>query len=57
MIKAGDSLLGDCKRIACADAVVQCLFNDKAKNVDFSIVSELGNSWTNEKWNQALSQL
>lgn len=56
-IQKGDTLLGDCKRITCADAVVQSLFNDKVKNIDFSIVSAPGNPWTEEEWNQALVKL
>jgi len=56
-IQKGDTLLGDCKRITCADAVVQSLLNDKINNIDFSIISAPGNPWTKDQWNIALDKL
>jgi uncharacterized protein YbjT (DUF2867 family) len=49
-IQAGDTLLGDCKRDACAEAVVQCLVNDACQSLDFSIVSNQGPALTNDDW-------
>ena len=51
-IQAGDSLLGDCKRDACAEAIVQCLVNDECRNVAFSIVSNDEKALTSEQWKQ-----
>jgi len=50
----GDALLGDCKRDACAEAVVQALFNDNCKNVAFSIISnEEKSALSSEEWTKA----
>jgi hypothetical protein len=57
VLETGDSLLGDCKRITCADAVVQCLFQNQVTNIDFSIISAPGNPWTGQEWNEAFRKL
>lgn len=56
-IAAGDTLLGDCKREACADCIVQALESDAAKNVIFSIVSVDGPAKTSETWESAFAAL
>jgi uncharacterized protein YbjT (DUF2867 family) len=56
-VQPGDSLLGDCKRDACAEAVVQCLINEECRNVDFSIASNDQPALTNEAWNQAFRSM
>jgi uncharacterized protein YbjT (DUF2867 family) len=56
-LSAGDSLLGDCKRDACAEAVVQALTNEACKNKVFSIISTEETALTNEKWTAAFQSL
>lgn len=56
-IEAGDTLLGDCKRDACAEAVVQCLLNDNCKNVEFSMISTEEKALNAEQWTAAFQQL
>jgi nucleoside-diphosphate-sugar epimerase len=57
-IALGDSLLGDCKRDACAEAIVQCLENENCVNIDFSIVSNPNkSSMTNAEWRTAFGKL
>ena len=56
-IEAGDTLLGDCKRDACAEAVVQCLLNENAKNVEFSMISTEEKALSSEQWTEAFSKL
>lgn len=51
-VASGDQLLGDCKRDALAEAVVQCLQNDESKNVDFSIISNEEAALTTEQWTE-----
>ena len=50
LIESGDTLLGDCKRDGCADAVVQALLNDNCKNKAFSIMSTDEKAWTPDEW-------
>ena len=52
-VEAGDTLLGDCKRDACAEAVVQCLERAECKNAAFSIVSNEDAALTDEQWSDA----
>ena len=57
-VAKGDALLGDCKRDACAECIVQALACDTAKNVDFSIVSNDGlPAKTEEEWKQTFASL
>lgn len=56
-LEAGDTLLGDCKRDACAEAVVQSLLNENCKNVAFSIVSNEEAALTEEQWTSSFGQL
>jgi NAD(P)H-binding len=56
-VARGDSLLGDCKRDACAESVVQCLMTDCA-NIDFSIVSNNDKpSLTSSEWTSLFKSL
>ena len=57
-LEAGDALLGDCKRDACAEAVVRAIVDDDCANVDFSIVSnEEKSALTPEQWNAAFKRM
>lgn len=56
-IAQGDSLLGDCKRDACAEAVVQSLINEDCKNKEFSIISTEEKALTEAQWTEAFQQL
>jgi len=56
-IEAGDTLLGDCKRDACAEAVIRCLTMDECKNVAFSIVSNDESALTTEQWSNVFSKM
>jgi uncharacterized protein YbjT (DUF2867 family) len=56
-LAAGDSLLGDCKRDACAEAVVQALINENCKNVTFSIISTDEKALRDEQWSAAFNGL
>jgi nucleoside-diphosphate-sugar epimerase len=56
-IEAGDSLIGDCKRDACAEAVVQCLLNEDCKNVDFAIISNENKALTDPEWTKTFQQM
>lgn len=49
-IELGDTLLGDCKRDACAEAVVQCLVNENCKDLAFSIISNDKSALSNDQW-------
>ncbi|KAL3912523.1 MAG: hypothetical protein SGARI_001112 [Bacillariaceae sp.] len=53
----GDSLLGDCKRDACAEAVVQALTNDGSGNKVFSIISTEEKALTDDQWTAAFQSL
>ena len=57
-IAEGDSLLGDCKRDGCAEAILQSLINEDCKNVVFSIVSngEM-QALTADQWTKAFQEL
>lgn len=56
-VAAGDALLGDCKRDACAEAVLQCLTNDACRNVDFSIISNDEKALNNEQWTEVFQKM
>lgn len=56
-VERGDTLLGDCKRDACAEAIVQCLINDECQNVDFSIVSNEQQALSDEEWTSVFNKL
>jgi len=57
-LAAGDSLLGDCKRDACAECIVQCISQPKPiKNLAFSIISNDQAAFTEEEWTQAFQSL
>ena len=56
-VEGGDSLLGDCKRDAVAEAVVRCLTMDECKNVAFSIVSNEERALTTEQWSKEFSRI
>lgn len=56
-VAQGDSLLGDCKRDACAEAIVQCLVNDACTNVEFSLASNDEKALSDEQWTQAFQSL
>eukprot|EP00527_Entomoneis_sp_CCMP2396_P006710 CAMPEP_0198147110 /NCGR_PEP_ID=MMETSP1443-20131203/33254_1 /TAXON_ID=186043 /ORGANISM="Entomoneis sp., Strain CCMP2396" /LENGTH=290 /DNA_ID=CAMNT_0043811271 /DNA_START=106 /DNA_END=978 /DNA_ORIENTATION=+ len=53
----GDSLLGDCKRDACAEAIVQALQTKEAKNIDFSIISTESPALTTSEWKAQFKKL
>jgi hypothetical protein len=56
-VAAGDTLLGDCKRDACAEAVVQCLINEECKDVDFAIISNENKALNDQQWSAAFQQM
>lgn len=56
-VAAGDVLLGDCKRDACAEAIVQCLTNSACSNLEFSIVSNEEKAWSVEQWSNAFQSM
>ena len=53
----GDTLLGDCKRDACAEAVVQALENEKCVDLEYSIVSNEEKALTSAEWGQAFDSM
>jgi uncharacterized protein YbjT (DUF2867 family) len=56
-VETGDSLLGDCKRDACAECIVQCLSNPRASNIDFSIVSNNKPALSADQWDKVFHRL
>jgi hypothetical protein len=56
-VAAGDALLGDAKRDAVAEAVLQCLVNDACSNVDFSIVSNEDKALNDDQWTSAFLKM
>jgi nucleoside-diphosphate-sugar epimerase len=56
-IEVGDSLLGDCKRDACAEAVVRCLTMDECSNLAFSIVSNEEKALSTEDWSREFTRM
>jgi nucleoside-diphosphate-sugar epimerase len=56
-VEIGDSLLGDCKRDACAESVVRCLTMDECRNVSFSIVSNEEKALSTEDWSREFTRM
>lgn len=56
-VAVGDSLLGDCKRDACAEAVVQCLMNNFCRNLEFSIVSTEEMALNDNQWTKVFQRM
>mmetsp|Transcript_14619 Transcript_14619/g.29976 ORF Transcript_14619/g.29976 Transcript_14619/m.29976 type:complete len:312 (+) Transcript_14619:139-1074(+) len=56
-VAGGDVLLGDCKRDACAEAVVQCLENKSCVDLEFSLVSNEDTALTNDGWSSAFTSM
>ncbi|KAL3941651.1 MAG: hypothetical protein SGBAC_004026 [Bacillariaceae sp.] len=56
-IERGDSLLGDCKRDACAEAVVQSLINEDCKNIEYSIISTEDAALSESQWTEAFQNV
>jgi len=56
-IKQGDSLLGDCKRDACSEAVVQSLINEDCKSIEYSIISTEEKALSESQWTEAFQKL
>jgi nucleoside-diphosphate-sugar epimerase len=56
-VVAGDSLLGDCKRDACAEAIVQALFQEAAQNIEFSLASNENKALTEAEWTTRFQSL
>lgn len=57
-VAVGDALLGDCKRDACAAAIVQALQQPTARNVAFSLVSNTEKAaLSDEQWNAVFTSL
>jgi uncharacterized protein YbjT (DUF2867 family) len=56
-VMTGDALLGDCKRDACAECIIQCLSNPRASNIDFSIVSNDKPALSADQWDKAFQRL
>ncbi|KAL9182197.1 hypothetical protein ACHAXT_012849 [Thalassiosira profunda] len=54
-LERGDSLLGDCKRDATAEAVLQCLENVECEDVAFSMVSNEERALTDGEWGAAFA--
>lgn len=54
----GDALLGDCKRDACAEAIVQALHAEEATNIEFSIISADDKpALTHDQWKTEFSKM
>ena len=56
-VAKGDELLGDCKRDACAEAVVQCLENESCVDLEFSLVSNEGKALTDDGWSSVFASM
>jgi len=57
VVQGGDSLLGDCKRDAVAEAVVQCLTNERCSNMAFSIISNDDKALTDSQWDDIFDSM
>lgn len=57
VVAVGDDLLGDCKRDACAEAIVEALQEEAARNVDFSLVSNEEAALKEDEWKDAFSSM
>eukprot|EP00956_Cyclotella_meneghiniana_P014316 scaffold21396_cov68-Cyclotella_meneghiniana.AAC.10 len=49
-VEFGDALLGDCKRDACAEAVVQALENERCVDLEFSLISNEEKALSSAEW-------
>mmetsp|Transcript_24528 Transcript_24528/g.36748 ORF Transcript_24528/g.36748 Transcript_24528/m.36748 type:complete len:319 (-) Transcript_24528:364-1320(-) len=56
-VEAGDTLIGECKLDACAEAIVQCLENPICKNLVFCAISSKEKALTNEQWTNTFKLL
>jgi uncharacterized protein YbjT (DUF2867 family) len=56
-LEVGDTLLGDCKRDGCAEAVFQSLINEDCKNVEYSIMSTDEKALTKEQWTAVFQKM
>lgn len=56
-VVVGDCMLGDCKRDACAECIVQCLTNEMASNLEFSIVSNKEKALNDAEWTQSFQTM
>ena len=56
-VESGDTLVGDCKRDACAEAVIQCLENQACRNLVFSIVSNEEPALRKDQWTNEFNRL
>ena len=56
-VALGDDLLGDCKRDACAEAVLQALENECCVDLEFSLVSNEEKALTNDEWSSAFKSM
>ena len=52
-VEFGDALLGDCKRDACAEAVVQALENERCVDLEFSLISNEEKALSSAEWGDA----
>ena len=54
----GDALLGDCKRDACAECIVQCIVQQQSiANLEFSIISNDQPALNDDEWSAAFQSL
>ena len=56
-VEFGDSLLGDCKRDACAEACIQALENEKCVDLEFSMISNEEKALTSAQWGDAFARM
>lgn len=56
-IEVGDSLLGDTKRDAVAEAIMQALLKEECSNIAFSIISNEGRALTTDEWTSEFSRM
>jgi uncharacterized protein YbjT (DUF2867 family) len=56
-VKVGDSLLGDAKRDAVAEAVLQALVKEECSSIEFSIISNEQPALTNDEWSREFSRM
>ena len=52
-LQSGDSLLGDCKRDATAEAIIQGLENESCVDVEFLMVSNEERALSGAEWGRA----
>lgn len=56
-VEVGDVLLGDAKRDAVAEAVLQALLKEECSNIEFSIISNNEKALTDEEWTREFSRM